>query len=677
MSLFLLLSAGVLKDISAGEHLKYTSSFRAASSFSGDMSTSDIDPDTLTLNSTSNTVEVFSCNNLDYFKATSTSENTAMYNAWVNAIGSGGVPEYLQDFESFSNDQNLDGVNIGPNGLTLTNIDIEGGTLRAKSSPGGSPAIGNRGAAVSANANDSGDDVRIDFDCDATYVGFYFIDLTNPNHSSEVEVTFDNGSTCIIPIDHQPQNCQCEEFLGIVAKNGRTITRVDILPIAGSTYGIDNVMFGCEIPACDLTNANRSSVSCNNNGSGSNPDDDYITFNLNPTGNNLSSTYSVFVNNGGTVSRANGNPATNIPYGSTTSFRLHNGSANGVNYTITVRDNADNSCTVTTTVQRNSCSSDCTLTTSKKANEACNNNNTPSVGTDDYITFSLNPDGNNLGSSYTVTANNGATVSLAGGGSATNVSYGNPTTFRLQNGSANGTNYTITIRDNADNSCTITTTVHQDPCSDSCNLMAANLSSESCNDNGTVPNSNDDYITFELNPTGLNLGFSYNVFANNGGTVTLLNGSPATNVPFGTTTAFRMQNGSANGSEYTVTVQDAEDSDCAITIPLQQNPCSYLCDLSVQTLPPVYNDNNTPNNLSDDTFTFQIIVQGSGPSGWEGGGLTGAFGVPTLFGPYPVDQEGALFEVTYAGTTTNCSVWVGVNMDSCIYTGSCTCCTPD
>jgi hypothetical protein len=97
--------------------------------------------------------------------------------------------------------------------------------------------------------------------------------------------------------------------------------------------------------------------------------------------------------------------------------------------------------------------------------ETCNNNGTPSNGTDDYITFSLNPTGSSLGATYSVTVNNGGTVTLAGGGAATGIAYGSATAFRLQNGSSNGTLYTITITDVSGAACTVTTTVQQSACS--------------------------------------------------------------------------------------------------------------------------------------------------------------------------------------------------------------------
>lgn len=101
----------------------------------------------------------------------------------------------------------------------------------------------------------------------------------------------------------------------------------------------------------------------------------------------------------------------------------------------------------------------CNLTASGEANEACNANGTASDGADDYITFDLNPVGVGLAGTYNVSVDNGGSVS------PTTASYGSASSFQLQSGSADGTLYTITITDATDASCTITTTVQQNMCS--------------------------------------------------------------------------------------------------------------------------------------------------------------------------------------------------------------------
>lgn len=118
-----------------------------------------------------------------------------------------------------------------------------------------------------------------------------------------------------------------------------------------------------------------------------------------------------------------------------------------------------------------------------------------------------------------------------------------------------------------------------------CALSSAGKTLEACNNNGTAANGADDYITFSLNPTGVGLGATYNVTVNNGGTVTLAAGGAATGIAYGTATAFRLQNGSANGTSYTITVTDVSGAPCITTTTVQQSAC-VTCVLPVLTTSP-------------------------------------------------------------------------------------------
>jgi glucose/arabinose dehydrogenase len=94
----------------------------------------------------------------------------------------------------------------------------------------------------------------------------------------------------------------------------------------------------------------------------------------------------------------------------------------------------------------------CGLSGAGLANVACNNNATTTVTTDDYVTFTLNPTGSNLGSSYSVSVSSGTVT-------PTTANYGAATTFRLQNGSAGTGNPTLIIRDATSGTCTVSVVV--------------------------------------------------------------------------------------------------------------------------------------------------------------------------------------------------------------------------
>ena len=86
--------------------------------------------------------------------------------------------------------------------------------------------------------------------------------------------------------------------------------------------------------------------------------------------------------------------------------------------------------------------------------------------------------------------------------------------------------------------------------------------------------------------------------------------------------------------------------------------------------PSVYNDNNTPQDLTDDTYSFQLTVQGEGTT-WGGGGQTGSYGVLTNFGPYPVGQA-ASFKIRDA-ENSSCFFSISANMSTCVYLKTCAC----
>jgi hypothetical protein len=363
-----------------------------------------------------------------------------------------------------------------------------------------------------------------------------------------------------------------------------------------------NAPTGCAV--CTLTSAGLTAVTCNNNGTNPSTADDYITFSLNPIGTTLGATYNVSVSSG-TVTLAGGGAATSVAYGDATAFRLQNGSAGAGNVIITVTDAVTGAaCTVTATItDPGDCSSSvCTLTSAGLTAVACNNNGTNPSTADDYITFSLNPIGSTLGATYDVSVSSG-TVTLADGGAAIEVAYGTVTAFRLQNGSAGAGNVIITVTDAVTGAaCTITANI-SDPgaCSSVvCTLTSAGLSAVACNNNGTLYLPADDYTTFSLNPVGTTLGANYSVSVNNG-SVTLADGNPATNIAYGTTTGFRLQNGTASGGLVTVTLtDDVTGAACIVNADIDApGACSNLvCPTIIGSTSPTSFCNNSDLTLS-------------------------------------------------------------------------------
>ncbi len=345
---------------------------------------------------------------------------------------------------------------------------------------------------------------------------------------------------------------------------------------------------------CNLASAGLSSVSCNNNGTPSNSADDRILFSLNPTGTNLGATYTVSASIGSVT------PTTGT-YGAATAFTMNAGSAGAGNVTVTITDAASAGCTLMATITNpGTCSGTCSLVSAGLTNVSCNNNGTPSNSADDRILFSLNPTGSNLGATYTVTVSNGSVTPTTG-------TYGAATAFTMNAGSAGAGNVTVTITDAASAGCTIMATItNPGTCSGTCNLASAGLTNVSCNNNGTLSNSADDRILFNLNPTGSNLGATYTVSVSTGSV------TPTTGT-YGAATAFTMNAGSAGAGNVTVTITDAASAGCTLMATIT-NPgtCSGTCSLVSAGLSGVScNNNGTPSNSADDRILFSLNPTGS------------------------------------------------------------------
>ncbi|MEW7290749.1 DUF7507 domain-containing protein [Aquimarina sp. 2304DJ70-9] len=92
-----------------------------------------------------------------------------------------------------------------------------------------------------------------------------------------------------------------------------------------------------------------------------------------------------------------------------------------------------------------------------------------------------------------------------------------------------------------------------------CTIANTDLEALTCNDNGTVITT-DDFITFDLNPRGNNIGATYTVSVTSG-TITPTSGT------YGVATTFTLQNGSVGAGDVTVTLADINDPiSCALSI---------------------------------------------------------------------------------------------------------------
>ena len=80
-----------------------------------------------------------------------------------------------------------------------------------------------------------------------------------------------------------------------------------------------------------------------------------------------------------------------------------------------------------------------------------------------------------------------------------------------------------------------------------------------------------------------------------------------------------------------------------VTTPTGGGNCPF--DLNVNVSNVQCDDNGTPGDASDDTFTFTVLATNGNPWGYAGGGLSGDFGVPLQAGPYPIDGGTLTFTI--------------------------------
>ncbi|MCB0596758.1 MAG: SprB repeat-containing protein, partial [Phaeodactylibacter sp.] len=155
--------------------------------------------------------------------------------------------------------------------------------------------------------------------------------------------------------------------------------------------------------------------------------------------------------------------------------------------------------------------------------------------------------------------------------------------------------------------------------------ITAEVTNFFCSDNGTPGNPADDSLhAFVAVEGGPGSGWNSNH----------PNGSGAYNTVVELT--FAVADGVAS-----LNVFDQDDPGCDTTLVI--NPadfCGLPCNLEEVVQEIVCNDNGTPADTTDDSFTLEILVTGGPGSGWveDSSGLSGDYGVPFTFGPYPADH---------------------------------------
>jgi GEVED domain len=278
-------------------------------------------------------------------------------------------------------------------------------------------------------------------------------------------------------------------------------------------------------------------------------------------------------------------------------------------------------------------------------NLLCNNNGTASITTDDTYTYNLNVTGSGIGTGWTTTFQ-GATITG---------SYGTPKSMGpapISSGNA-----TLTIRDQANTNCTATVQVV--PPATCSNTPACNISGQLtnllCNNSGTASITTDDTYTYNLNVTGSGTGAGWTAIFQ-GATITGTYGTPKSMGPA------QISSGNA-----TLTIRDQANTNCTATVQVVPPAiCSNTpaCNISGQLTNLLCNNNGTASITTDDTYTYNLNVTGSGTgAGWttifQGATITGSYGTPKSMGPAPISSGNATLTIRDQANT-NCTATVQV-----------------
>ncbi len=179
--------------------------------------------------------------------------------------------------------------------------------------------------------------------------------------------------------------------------------------------------------------------------------------------------------------------------------------------------------------------------------------------------------------------------------------------------------------------------ISPESCSNQCSIQVVQ-GNPVCNNNGTGGNPNDDTFTISVTLTGFNTGTGWTATWNGGSASGAYNTAVVLG-PFATNTNFQ------------IVFEDNGPSNCSTTLNIPAvAPCSDDCEINATFVTePVCNNNGTPSNPNDDTYTFSVNVTGFNTGStwtatWNGNSSqTGNYGANTVFGPFSIANGPIMF----------------------------------
>ncbi|MEL6660735.1 MAG: SdrD B-like domain-containing protein, partial [Bacteroidota bacterium] len=377
---------------------------------------------------------------------------------------------------------------------------------------------------------------------------------------------------------------------------------------------------------------------CNDNGTPTNPNDDFITVIIQVDGVNVSDTWEANVR-GTLVTGA---------YGVPTVIRLD--ILNQVDETvfIAVSDSGDATCTDDFVIfVPESCSDDCVITPAISTQPFCDDGGTPSDPTDDAYFFVVTVAGDNTGADGWFAVDGQQSQTWTG-------NYNEPTVLGPYTNFGDGP-FNILFRDVEKPDCgqsLLSVTPPEEACSFACEISISMLGGGPiCDPNGTDIDPTDDVYYVFVQIDGVNSSLS--------GWVTDDIGWPEGEGEYGGTFEFGPY---PIGENHTIVIRDAVDPECEVSLPLISPPaCPSGCELDIETFPPICDNNGTPFYPSDDTYTVGVRIIPAGPDvgndGWRfvlGNGQFedgGPYGEIVTLGPFAIPADGADTTFTIADNT--------------------------
>ncbi|MBK8721370.1 MAG: SprB repeat-containing protein [Saprospiraceae bacterium] len=243
-------------------------------------------------------------------------------------------------------------------------------------------------------------------------------------------------------------------------------------------------------------------------------------------------------------------------------------------YTVTVTDN--NNCTASCSAVLNAPVGCCEINNLNLVIGNCDNKGTLTIASDDEYTFTLNPTGNGIGTTYTVS---GLPNSPQTG------TYGSPTTFGPYLISAGVLN--ITVVDNVSNTCSKSASVSPPPSCSVCNVAPPVL---------TVT---DNICPSRTGTINLVQGCGAGTFIQ----YSINNGTSWSSVkPFYSTTSRTILARCVNSTDTTCKSLNTTVTTAPKKCPTDGSECSLIANATIDPC----NNNGTDNISTDDYFTIQV-----------------------------------------------------------------------